>query len=81
MPYATTDDGVRLYFEETGSGRVVIFVHEFAGDVSRIQERHLAAHLCGPKGLLAAGPAEPVVLGVDRHVRGVRRDRNRRDRR
>jgi len=32
MPYAATDDGVRLYFEETGSGRSVIFVHEFAGD-------------------------------------------------
>jgi pimeloyl-ACP methyl ester carboxylesterase len=32
MPYATTDDGVKLYFEETGSGAPVIFVHEFAGD-------------------------------------------------
>jgi pimeloyl-ACP methyl ester carboxylesterase len=33
MPYATTDDGVRLYFEETGSGNPVILVHEFAGDL------------------------------------------------
>jgi pimeloyl-ACP methyl ester carboxylesterase len=33
MPYATTDDGVRLYFDETGSGHPVIFVHEFAGDL------------------------------------------------
>jgi pimeloyl-ACP methyl ester carboxylesterase len=33
MPYATTDEGVRLYFEETGSGRAVILVHEFAGDL------------------------------------------------
>lgn len=32
MPYATTDDGVRLYYEETGSGLPVIFVHEYAGD-------------------------------------------------
>src|ERR1700733_8741542 len=32
MRYAVTDDGVRLYFEETGSGVPVIFVHEFAGD-------------------------------------------------
>ena len=32
MPHATTDDGVRLYFEETGSGTPVIFVHEYAGD-------------------------------------------------
>lgn len=32
MPHATTDDGVRLYYEETGAGVPVIFVHEFAGD-------------------------------------------------
>jgi pimeloyl-ACP methyl ester carboxylesterase len=32
MAYATTDDGVRLYYEEVGSGTPVIFVHEFAGD-------------------------------------------------
>ena len=32
MPYATTDDGVRLYYEERGSGTPIIFVHEFAGD-------------------------------------------------
>jgi len=30
MPYATTDDGVKLYYEETGSGTPIIFVHEFA---------------------------------------------------
>ena len=29
---AIADDGVRLYYEETGSGIPVIFVHEFAGD-------------------------------------------------
>jgi pimeloyl-ACP methyl ester carboxylesterase len=32
MPRATTDDGVKLYFEETGSGDPLILVHEFAGD-------------------------------------------------
>ncbi len=32
MGYAETDDGVRLYYEETGRGNPVIFVHEFAGD-------------------------------------------------
>jgi pimeloyl-ACP methyl ester carboxylesterase len=42
MPYATTDDGVRLYFEETGKGRPLIFVHEFAGDMRSFepQMRH-----------------------------------------
>lgn len=32
MPHATTDDGVKLYYEETGRGTPIIFVHEFAGD-------------------------------------------------
>ncbi len=32
MPYATTDDGVRLYYEETGSGSPLLFIHEFARD-------------------------------------------------
>jgi pimeloyl-ACP methyl ester carboxylesterase len=32
MPHATADDGVRLYFEETGSGKLVVFVHEFAAN-------------------------------------------------
>jgi pimeloyl-ACP methyl ester carboxylesterase len=33
MAYATAEDGVRLYYEETGAGQPVIFVHEFAGDM------------------------------------------------
>jgi len=33
MPYATTPDGIRLFCEETGAGRPLIFVHEFAGDL------------------------------------------------
>jgi len=32
MPHITADDGTRLYYEETGTGTPVIFVHEFAGD-------------------------------------------------
>ena len=32
MPYLTADDGVRLYYEETGSGNPIVFVHEFADD-------------------------------------------------
>jgi pimeloyl-ACP methyl ester carboxylesterase len=32
MAYATSGDGVRLWFEETGSGPPVLFIHEFAGD-------------------------------------------------
>ncbi|MCH9049719.1 MAG: alpha/beta fold hydrolase [Proteobacteria bacterium] len=32
MPFAETDDRVKLYYEETGRGYPMIFVHEFAGD-------------------------------------------------
>jgi pimeloyl-ACP methyl ester carboxylesterase len=32
MSHVTTDDGVKLYTEETGSGTPIVFVHEFAGD-------------------------------------------------
>jgi pimeloyl-ACP methyl ester carboxylesterase len=32
MPHATTPDGVKLYYEECGAGRPVLFVHEYAGD-------------------------------------------------
>ncbi len=32
MPYATTPDNVRLYYEESGAGFPLLFVHEFAGD-------------------------------------------------
>ena len=42
MPYVTTDDGVQLYFEEAGTGRALILVHEFAGDMRSFepQMRH-----------------------------------------
>jgi pimeloyl-ACP methyl ester carboxylesterase len=32
MPQLTTDDGVKLHYEEVGSGAPIILVHEFAGD-------------------------------------------------
>ena len=32
MPHANARDGTRLYFEETGSGTPLLFIHEFAGD-------------------------------------------------
>jgi pimeloyl-ACP methyl ester carboxylesterase len=32
MPYVKTDDGLKLYYEQTGAGEPVVFVHEFAGD-------------------------------------------------
>jgi proline iminopeptidase len=32
MPYAITADNVKLYYEETGKGTPILFVHEFASD-------------------------------------------------
>jgi pimeloyl-ACP methyl ester carboxylesterase len=32
MSYARTEDGVRLYYEETGAGSPIVFVHEFGGN-------------------------------------------------
>jgi pimeloyl-ACP methyl ester carboxylesterase len=32
MPHATAEDGIKLYYEEAGTGEAIIFVHEFAGD-------------------------------------------------
>ncbi len=32
MPHAAASDGTKLFFEETGAGTPLIFVHEYAGD-------------------------------------------------
>jgi pimeloyl-ACP methyl ester carboxylesterase len=32
MPHLTTDDGIRLFYEEVGAGTPLVLVHEFAGD-------------------------------------------------
>jgi pimeloyl-ACP methyl ester carboxylesterase len=32
MPHVATDDGIKLYYEEVGSGIPIVWVHEFAGD-------------------------------------------------
>lgn len=32
MAFALTDDGVRIHYDETGTGFPILFIHEFAGD-------------------------------------------------
>jgi pimeloyl-ACP methyl ester carboxylesterase len=32
VPTTVTDDGIQLYFEDTGAGTPILFLHEFAGD-------------------------------------------------
>jgi proline iminopeptidase len=49
MPYATTKDNVKLYYEEAGSGTPILFSHEFAGDYRNweTQMRHFCrSHRC-----------------------------------
>ncbi|MEO5699950.1 MAG: alpha/beta hydrolase [Casimicrobiaceae bacterium] len=49
MSYAKTDDGVRLHYEEAGSGTPIVFVHEFGGNYRswELQMRHFArTHRC-----------------------------------
>jgi pimeloyl-ACP methyl ester carboxylesterase len=40
MPHLITDDGVKLYYHEVGTGVPIVFAHEFAGD-SRSWEAQL----------------------------------------
>jgi pimeloyl-ACP methyl ester carboxylesterase len=44
MPHVSAQDGTKLYYEETGSGIPIIFVHEFAGDhrTYETQVRHFS---------------------------------------
>ncbi len=46
MPHLTTDDGVKLYYDETGKGVPIVFVHEFAGDVRSWEQqvRHFSKY-------------------------------------
>ena len=49
MPHIPARDGVRLYYEEAGSGSAVVFVHEYAGDYRtwEAQMRYFSrAHRC-----------------------------------
>ena len=49
MSWATTDDNVKLYYEEAGRGTPIVFVHEFGGDWRswEAQMRHFARrHRC-----------------------------------
>lgn len=39
MPHVTTDDGVKLYYEDTGAGIPIVFVHEFAGDCRSYEQQ------------------------------------------
>jgi pimeloyl-ACP methyl ester carboxylesterase len=61
MAFATTEDGIRLHFEEAGSGTPVVFVHEFGGDHRswEPQMRHFARrHRCVTFGARGYPPSD-----------------------
>jgi pimeloyl-ACP methyl ester carboxylesterase len=75
MPYATADDGVRLWYDETGGGFPVLFIHEFAGDHHswEPQVRHFSRdYRCvrfNARGYPPSDvPAEPARYSQDRAV-------------
>lgn len=72
MPYVSAPDGVRLYYEEAGSGTPVIFVHEYAGDwrTWEPQMRHFSRlHRCitfSQRGYLPSDvPTDPAQYSQD----------------
>jgi pimeloyl-ACP methyl ester carboxylesterase len=72
MPFVSAQDGVRLYYEEAGSGTPIIFVHEYAGDwrTWEPQMRHFArAHRCitfSQRGYLPSDvPTDPAKYSQD----------------
>ncbi|MFZ0621588.1 MAG: alpha/beta hydrolase, partial [Pseudolabrys sp.] len=46
MPHLTTDDGIKLYYEEAGKGIPIVFIHEFAGDYRSYEQqvRHFSKY-------------------------------------
>jgi pimeloyl-ACP methyl ester carboxylesterase len=72
MPTIATPDGLKLYYEETGAGPPVVFVHEYAGDYRswEHQMRHFArSHRCitySQRGYLPSDvPADGSLYGQD----------------
>jgi len=75
VAFATTDDGVQLYYEEHGAGTPLLFIHEFAGDHRSwdAQVRHFSRRyrciVYGARGYPpSAVPSDPEVYGQLRAV-------------
>jgi pimeloyl-ACP methyl ester carboxylesterase len=76
MPLLTTDDGVKLHYEETGSGTPLVFVHEFAGDARswESQVRHFARrYRCIAYNARGYPPSE-VLADLERYSQARARD-------
>jgi pimeloyl-ACP methyl ester carboxylesterase len=76
MPFVTADDGVRLYYEEAGSGTALIFVHEFAGDLRsyETQMRYFARRYRCVAYNARGYPPSDVPDGIERYSQDRARD-------
>lgn len=73
MPYATAHDGVRLWYEEAGSGTPIVFVHEFGGDHRswELQMRRFSRnHRCVTYGARGYPPSD-VPQDVDAYSQAI----------
>jgi pimeloyl-ACP methyl ester carboxylesterase len=76
MPHITTDDGVKLYYQEVGSGIPIVFVHEFAGDCRswEAQFRHFGQRYRCIAYNARGFPPSDVPEGVERYSQARARD-------
>jgi pimeloyl-ACP methyl ester carboxylesterase len=76
MPHITTDDGVKLYYQEVGSGIPIVFVHEFAGDCRswEAQFRHFGRRYRCIAYNARGFPPSDVPEGVERYSQARARD-------
>jgi len=76
MAHITTQDGVKLHYEEAGAGKPIVFVHEFAGDL-RSWEPQLA-HFSRRYRCIAYNargyPPSDVPEGMERYSQELARD-------
>jgi pimeloyl-ACP methyl ester carboxylesterase len=76
MPHISTDDGVKLHYQEVGGGIPIVFVHEFAGDSRswEAQFRHFGRrYRCIAYNARGFPPSE-VPEGVERYSQARARD-------
>jgi pimeloyl-ACP methyl ester carboxylesterase len=69
MPYLKTNDGVKLYYEDSGAGRPILFIHEFSGDYRawELQVRYFARRYRCITYNARGYPPSDVPNGVERY--------------
>ena len=69
MPYLKTNDGVKLYYEDSGAGRPILFIHEFSGDhrAWELQVRYFARRYRCVTYNARGYPPSDVPDGVERY--------------